>query len=108
MDEKKFTIENLVAELDRLWAMPDETYHDSNGRIYMNVGGDQAKYEAMQELTDTALTMCDRLLIEKGRPNWENIRKLEASGYTVRCTEKDSFGWLGAAIDKSRRSLYFG
>lgn len=109
MDDKKYTIEDLVTELDRLWAMPDETYYeDQNGRIYMNAGGSQEKYEAMEKLTGEAALMCDVLLINKGGPNWENIKKLEASGYTVRCTEKDSFGWLGAAIDKGRKSLYFG
>lgn len=102
------TIQDLVAELDKLWAMPEETFHNDGSRIYLNVGGEQKKYETMAEICSTAECLCDELLITKGGPNWDNINVLKTSGYSVRCTERDSFGWLGAAIDKGNRTLYFG
>ncbi|MCM1295226.1 MAG: hypothetical protein NC311_06765 [Muribaculaceae bacterium] len=105
----KHTFEDLVKELDKLWEMPEDTFHTSEGKVYLNVGGDNEKYAKMQALCELAECLCDDFLItDKGQPWWDNIRKLEEHGYRVRCTEKDSFGWLGAAVDKDRRSLFFG
>jgi len=106
--ETKNTVEDLIAELDKLWAMPKENFHESEGIIYLNVGGDEQKYAKMQELCDAALCLCDDFLIEKGSPNWVNVRILKEHGYNVRCTDRDSFGWLSAAVEKDGRSLFFG
>jgi hypothetical protein len=48
------------------------------------------------------------LITSEGKPNWEYIGKLKAEGFNVFVTEKDSFGWLGAAVRTQKGLIFFG
>jgi hypothetical protein len=51
---------------------------------------------------------CGVLIASGGQPNWEYISKLKAEGFKVYPTEKDSFGWLGAAVRTNKGVIFFG
>lgn len=109
------TVADLAAEFDRIASMPDETFFSDGVKLHMNSyvtddpsEEDDAKYEALQELTCDLVCGADDLLITKGECNWANISALEKLGYKVYPTEKDSFGWLCAAIEKNGHVVTYG
>ena len=111
--KKSTDITPLVNELNRLWSRIETEgaplQPNGFGGLDLNVDDDPVRQHLMSSICSTAESLCSAYLIaDDGQPNWQNINTLHNYGYSVNPTEKDSFGWLGAVVEKDGKCLHFG
>lgn len=104
------TVDTLIKKLDALWAMDAAIFPErENGyQVVLNIDQNSPLASEYPNESEIPYECCDVLITEGGKPDWDNIKILGDHGYEVYCTERDSFGWLGAAISKDDKVLYFG
>jgi len=83
----------------------DDLYDQEDTHTMTDLRGD--KYIVDDEESSLA-DLCSVLITEGGRPDYDYISKLKAAGFDVFPTEKDSFGWLGAAVRTNKGLIFFG
>lgn len=83
----------------------DDMYDTEDSHTVTNLSGDKYIEDTESELD----LLCMEVLIgNDGQPNYYYIQKLKLHGFNVFATEKDSFGWLGAAVRTNKGLIFFG